>query len=229
MFGWAVVWKEKRRKETKQRHWPIKKRKQERKRTKHPVHSSQSVEEGGSVSSAFLCWDGHGQPGSSLHCSTFPYLSAHLTLWFLLFIPELDQKNQRWFHTFPPLQMSLHDSSVAHAGCVTPMYSPGMRIMDPRSPLGTDRCELTFPCSKVRGQLWAWGSQQCCEWADRIHSLNWSWLWAWAEKFGCFCTCLCENASSPPQLTWEWNQCGDLDVSAQEQPVCRLGWLRWFE
>lgn len=54
MLAWAVVWKEKRRKETKQKHWPTKKRKQERKRTKHPVHSSQSVEEGGSLSSAFL-------------------------------------------------------------------------------------------------------------------------------------------------------------------------------
>lgn len=99
--------------------------------------------------------------------------------------------------------------------------SPGMSIMDSRSPLGTDRCKLTFPCSKVRGQLWAWGSQQYCEWADRIHSLNWSSLWAWPEKFGWFCTHLCENAScsSPPQLTWEWNQCGDLDLSAQEQVV----------
>lgn len=61
MLAWAVVWKEKRRKETKQKHWPTKKRKQERKRTKHPAHSSQSVKEGESMPSAFLCWSGHRQ------------------------------------------------------------------------------------------------------------------------------------------------------------------------
>lgn len=184
MLDWAVVWKEKRRKETKQKHWPIEKRKQERKRTKHPVHSSQSVEEGGSVSSAFLCWSGHGQPGSSLHYSTTPYLAAHLILWFLLFIPELVQKNQSCFQTFPPLQMPFHDSSVASAGCATSRSSSGMSIMDPRSPESTDRCKLTFPCSKVRGHLWAWGCilqstiLWICEWADKICSLNWSWVWA---------------------------------------------------
>lgn len=61
-------------------------------------------------------------------------------------------------------------------------------------------------------------SQQGCEWADKTYRLNWGWLWAWAEKFGCFCICPCENAScsSPPQPTREWNQRGDLVVSAQE-------------
>lgn len=98
MLAWAAVWKEKRRRETKQKHWPTKKRKQERKRTKHPVHSSQSVGEGGSVSSAFLCWSGHRQRWPSLRYSNLSFLQALCSPYHVISsVLPLDQPDQRCF------------------------------------------------------------------------------------------------------------------------------------
>lgn len=222
MLAWAVVWKEKRRKETKQKHWPTKKRKQERKRTKHPVQSSQSVEEGGSVSSAFLCWSGHRQPSSSPCCSnlSFPFfsLSAHQSCHDSCLSPSWISRTKGGFR--PSLLSRCHFvRNVASAGRTIPGSSPGMI----RSLLGTDRRKLTLSCSKMRGKHRAWGCvvqpAPYCGWANKIYHLNWSQLWAWAEKLRSLCTSLRENASraSSQQLTREWNQCGDLVVvSAQE-------------
>lgn len=212
MLAWAVVWKAKRRRETKQKHWPTKKRKQERKRTKHPVHSSQSVGEGGSMSSAFLCWSGHRQRWPSLRYSNLPFfrLYAQPTMWYLLFYPWISQI-KGVFNTFPPLWMLFREDWEQCGICRLYHSSGGMSVREPWSPLGIHRQKLTLLYSK-RSASTKPRVVSCSQ--ENIHP-ELELVRAQVEKIWF----LCENisCSSSQQLTWEWNQRGDLVVvSAQE-------------
>ena len=239
MLAWAVVWKEKRRKETKQKHRPTKKRKQERKRTKHPVHSSQSVEEGGSVSSAFLHCSGHRQLWSSLHCANFSFLQAFCSLDCVM------SPVYPWDGSAGPKVVSTpfllcrccfrrSECSMASAGCTAPGSSPGMRVWELRSSLGTDRHKVNLPCSKMRSKHWTWGCVGSQHRVVEEPAKYRAWTGASSEPRlrnsglsapACEKMLLILHHNSQPEN--ETSVETSLLSEIKKEPVCRVGWLGW--